>query len=153
MKTIIEGKQYLRDNFKTGAVCPCCDKYVKAYKRKLNSGIARSMIIMYKLNAFWFDNKYIHVQNEFAKLKLRATTMDYAYAEKWGLIVDGDEIGTWTLTKKGVDFVANKTFLPSYCLVYNGNVYSWSEDLISIETALTDKFDYGDMMDLGIYPL
>ena len=148
MKSIAEAKQYLRNNYKKGTVCPCCNKYVKAYKRKLNSGIARSLIIMYKLEAFWFDNKYIHVQNEFAKLKLRATTMDYAYAEKWGLIVDGDEIGTWTLTKKGVDFVANKTFLPSYCLVYNGNVYSWSEDLINIETSLTDNYDYQDMMNI-----
>jgi len=151
MKTIAEGKQHLRDNFKTGTVCPCCDKFVKAYKRKLNSGIARSLIIMHKLGAV--NGKYIHVQNEFAKLKLRATTMDYAYAEKWGLIFDGEDIGTWTLTKKGVDFVGRITALPSYCLVYNGNVYSWSKDLISIETALTDKFDYKDMMDLGIYPL
>jgi len=146
MKSIAEAKQYLRNNYKKGTVCPCCNKYVKAYKRKLNSGIARSLIIMYKLEAFWFDNKYIHVQNEFAKLKLRATTMDYAYAEKWELIVDGDEIGTWTLTKKGVDFVANKIVLPDHCLVYNGNVYSWSNNLINIEHALTESFDYQKLM-------
>ncbi len=151
MKTILEAKQYLRDNFKTGATCPCCNKYVKAYKRKLNSGIARALIIMYKLGAV--NKKYIHVQNEFAKLKLRATTMDYAYAEKWSLIEDGDELGTWTLTDKGVDFVNNRTVLPDYCLVYNGNVYGWSKKLINIDTALTIKYDYDEMMDIGIYPL
>tara|TARA_R110000787_G_scaffold153516_3_gene267413 strand:- start:7517 stop:7972 length:456 start_codon:yes stop_codon:yes gene_type:complete len=151
MKSIAEGKQYLRDNFKTGAVCPCCDKYVKAYKRKLNSGIARSLIIMHKLGAV--NGKYIHVQNEFAKLKLRATTMDYAYAEKWSLIKDGDDIGTWTLTTKGASFVSNQSLLPDYCLVYNGNVYSWSDNFINIDTALSTKYDYDDMMDIGILPL
>ena len=58
MNTIAEAKQYLRKNFKEGTVCPCCDKYVKAYKRKLNSGIARALIIMYKLGAY--NGKYIH---------------------------------------------------------------------------------------------
>ena len=144
MRTIAEAKQHLRKNFKTGTKCPCCNKYVKAYKRKLNSGIARALIIMYKLNAY--NGHYVHVQNEFAKLKLRATTMDYAYAEKWGLIDDGYKIGTWTLTHKGKLFVKNQSYLPDHCLVYNGNVYSWSKDLICIEDALTTSFDYQEMM-------
>ena len=144
MKSIAEAKQHLRNNFKEGTTCPCCGKYVKAYKRKLNSGIARSLITMYKLGAF--NGKYIHVQDEFAKLKLRATTMDYAYAEKWGLIEDGDKIGTWTLTHKGKLFVKNQSYLPDHCLVYNGNVYSWSDNLISIKDALTVSFDYNELM-------
>ena len=146
MKTITEAKQYLRSNFKTGAECPCCGKYVKAYKRKLNSGIARALILMYRLGAY--NGKYIHVQNEFAKLKLRATTMDYAYAEKWKLIDDGNDIGTWTLTQRGVTFVLGQTFLPDHCLVYNGNVYSWSDDLIDIKDALTKSFDYKELMNV-----
>tara|TARA_R110002050_G_scaffold116946_2_gene233630 strand:+ start:9083 stop:9523 length:441 start_codon:yes stop_codon:yes gene_type:complete len=146
MKTIAEAKQHLRDSFKTGTVCPCCNKYVKAYKRKLNSGIARALIIMYRLGAH--TGKYIHVQDEFAKLKLRATTMDYAYAEKWKLINDGEDLGTWTLTNKGVSFVKKQSLLPDHCLVYNGNVYSWSTDLISITEALTESFDYDKMMDV-----
>ncbi len=32
MRTIAEAKQHLRKNFKTGTKCPCCNKYVKAYK-------------------------------------------------------------------------------------------------------------------------
>jgi|TARA_R110002020_G_scaffold292835_1_gene508239 hypothetical protein len=146
MKTIVEAKQHLRDNFKKGTECPCCGKYVKAYKRKLNSGIARALILMYRLGAY--NGKYIHVQNEFAKLKLRATTMDYAYAEKWKLINDGDDIGTWTLTQRGVQFVLGQTFLPDHCLVYNGNVYSWSDDLVNITTALTNSFNYDELMTL-----
>ena len=146
MKSIAEAKQHLKDNFKTGTVCPCCNKYVKAYKRKLNSGIARALILMHRLGAY--NGKYIHVQNEFAKLKLRATTMDYAYAEKWKLIEDGDDIGTWTLTTIGVQFVLGNKFLPDHCLVYNGSVYSWSKNLVNIKTALTKSFDYKELMNL-----
>ena len=145
MKTIAEGKQHLRDNFKTGATCPCCNKYVKAYKRKLNSGIARSLIIMHNLGAC--GGLFIHVQDEFAKLKLRATTMDYAYAEKWKLIrAEPDKNGYWSLTDLGKAFVLNQTVLPDHCLVYNGNVYSWSNNLINIEHALTESFDYQKLM-------
>ena len=78
MKTIAEAKQHLRDSFKTGTVCPCCNKYVKAY----------------------------------------------------------------------VSFVKKQSLLPDHCLVYNGNVYSWSTDLISITEALTESFDYDKMMDV-----
>ena len=147
MKTIAEGKQHLRINFKEGTDCPCCGKYVKAYKRKLNSGIARSLIIMNQLNAF--NGIHIHIQDEFAKLKLRATTMDYAYAEKWKLIkADPDNNGYWTLTTLGKSFVLNQAVLPDYCLVYNGKVYSWSKSFIDIEHALTTSFDYNELMNL-----
>ena len=148
MKTIAEGKQHLRTSFKEGTNCPCCGKYVKAYKRKLNSGISRSLIIMYKLGAL--DGHYIHVQGDFQTLyKLRATTMDYAYAEKWKLIkADPDNNGYWSLTNRGKEFVLNQIDLPEYCLVYNGKVYKWADNHISIKTALTISFDYDELMNL-----
>ena len=146
MKTLIEAKQHLRDNFKDGTECPCCGKYVKAYKRKLNSGIARSLIIMYKLGA---ETTSVHVQSEFSKLKLRATTMDYAYAEKWKLIKsDETNNGYWFLTERGRQFVLNQSYLPDHCLVYNGKVYKWSDNLINIQTALTVSFDYKKLMEI-----
>ena len=146
MKTIAEAKQHLRTSFKDGTECPCCGKYVKAYKRKLNSGMARALILIYNLTK---DGKYVHIQDEFIKLKLRATTMDYAYAEKWKLIEsDLDQNGYWRITQLGKSFVLNQIDLPEYCLVYNGNVYKWADDKIGIKTALTISFDYNELMSI-----
>ena len=149
MKTLAEAKQHLRTSFKDGTECPCCGKYVKAYKRKLNSGMARALILIYTLTK---DGKYIHVQDEFAKLRLRATTMDYAYAEKWKLIEsDLDQNGYWRITQLGKSFVLNQIDLPEYCLVYNGSVYKWADNKIGIKTALTTLWSYTDLMDLSKY--
>ena len=142
-KTLAEAKQYLRDNFKSGTECPCCGKYVKAYKRKLNAGMARALIIIYKLTK---DGNSIHVQSKFTELGLRATTMDYAYLEKWSLIEQKGSNGYWKVTDRGKSFVEDDIDLPDYCLVYNGKVYKWSDNSINIETALTEEFNLEEVM-------
>ena len=144
MKLLSEAKQHLRDGFEAGTECPCCGRFVKAYKRKLNSGMAPALILIYKLTK---NKNYVHIQNEFVYYKLRATTMDYAYAEKWKLIeADSDQNGYWRITQLGKSFVLNQIDLPEYCLVYNGNVYKWADDKIGIKTALTISFDYSELM-------
>ena len=150
MKTLIEAKQHLRTSFKDGTECPCCGKYVKAYKRKLNSGMARALILIYNLTK---DGKYIHVQDTFSSsYKLRATTMDYAYAEKWKLIEsDSNQNGYWRITQLGKAFVLNQIDLPEYCLVYNGTVIKWTNNKIGIKIALTISWSYADLMDLSKY--
>tara|TARA_Y100001938_G_scaffold143552_1_gene216509 strand:+ start:33572 stop:34027 length:456 start_codon:yes stop_codon:yes gene_type:complete len=142
-KTLAEAKQYLRNNFKSGTECPCCGKYVKAYKRKLNAGMARALIIIYKLTK---DGNSIHVQSKFTELGLRATTMDYAYLEKWSLIEQKGSNGYWKVTDRGKSFVEDDIDLPDYALVYNGKVYKWSDNSINIETALTEEFNLEEVM-------
>ena len=142
-KTLAEAKQFLRDNFKTGTECPCCGKYVKAYKRKLNAGMARALIIIYKLTN---NGSSIHVQSKFTELGLRATTMDYGYLEKWSLIEQKGSNGYWRITQRGKEFVEDDIDLPDHCLVYNSKVYKWSQNHINIETALTEEFDLEEIM-------
>jgi len=142
-KTLAEAKQYLRNNFKTGTECPCCGKYVKAYKRKLNAGMCRALIIIYKLTK---NGNTIHVQSKFTELGLRATTMDYAYLEKWSLIEQKGDNGYWKVTQRGKEFVEDDIDLPEYALVYNGNVYKWADNLVNIETALTEEFYLEEIM-------
>ena len=142
-KTLAEAKQYLRNNFKTGTECPCCGKYVKAYKRKLNAGMCRALIIIYKLTK---NGNTIHVQSKFTELGLRATTMDYAYLEKWSLIEQTGSSGYWRVTQKGKEFIHDVIELPDHALVYNGNVYKWSDNHVNIDTALTDEFNLEDIM-------
>ena len=145
MKTILEAKDHLRKNYKSGASCPACGQLVKAYKRKLNSNMCKALAIIYNRTT---DGSTIHVQNTFSDLGLRATTMDYTHLEKWGFIETGDVHGHWKITKKGKDFLANQSVASAYCLVYAGKVYEWSSEMITIEEALTKRFKLTDVMQL-----
>jgi len=40
--TLEEGKMFFKDNRGAGAICPCCSRYGKTYKRKITSNIRSS---------------------------------------------------------------------------------------------------------------
>ena len=104
MKTILEVKDHLRKHYESGTNCPACGQLVKAYKRKLNSNMCRALAIIYSRTKS--AGIYIHVQNEFTLLGLRATAMDYTYLEKWKFIeANPDKSGHWRVTDKGKAFV------------------------------------------------
>jgi len=147
MKTILEAKDHLRNNYESGTSCPACGQLVKAYKRKLNANMCRALAIIYaRTNE---SSIYIHVQNEFTTLGLRATAMDYTYLEKWKFIeVNPDKSGHWRVTDKGRAFVEDTLVVPSYCLVYAGNVYEWSTDTVNMTEALTTRFKLSEVLDL-----
>ena len=147
MKTILEAKNHLRENYESGTSCPVCSQLVKAYKRKLNANMCRALAIIYaRTNE---NSIYIHVQNEFTLLGLRATAMDYTYLEKWKFIeVNPDQSGHWRVTDKGKAFVEDTLVVPAYCLVYAGNVYKWSTNTVNMTEALTTRFKLEDVLDL-----
>ena len=147
MKTILEVKDHLRKNYESGTSCPACGQLVKAYKRKLNANMCRALAIIYARTGN--TDIYIHVQNEFTTLGLRATAMDYTYLEKWKFIeVNSDKSGYWRVTSKGKAFVEDTIVVPSYCLVYAGSVYEWSSEQVNMTEALTARFKLEDVMNL-----
>ena len=42
----MSNKEFLRANYEKGCDCPTCGQFVKLYKRKLNSGMAKTLIIL-----------------------------------------------------------------------------------------------------------
>ena len=146
MKTILEAKDHLRKNFKSGTGCPACGQLVKAYKRKLNANMCKALAIIHNRTK---DGVYIHVQNVFSLLGLRATAMDYSYLEKWKLIeVDPNNNGHWRVTDKGKQFMNDQLVLSAYCLVYAGDVYEWSSEMVNISEALTTRFKLEEVLQL-----
>ena len=146
MKTILEAKDHLRKNYESGTSCPCCGQLVKAYKRKLNANMCRALAIIYTRTEHGI---YIHVQNEFTTLGLRATAMDYTYLEKWKFIeVNPDQSGHWRITNKGKAFVEDTVVVPAYCLVYGGTVYEWATDYVNMTEALTTRFKLEDVLNV-----
>lgn len=152
METIAEAKQFLKENWEKGVDCPCCRRLVKLYRYKLNSGSARSLIIMYELEQEHHD--WVHVQHEFADRGLNANSMNYILLHWWGLIVfkpDNDDptkraSGYWRITDKGVKFVLGLIQVPSHVFIYNNKKWGASEEYVTIQDALGKKFDYRELM-------
>jgi len=152
METLKEAKQHLRANFEKGVKCPCCGQFVKQYKRKLNSGMALFLIGLYKLTAneesMFFSNKLI-----MEKMSLTVTSLDYSVMKHFGLITPRvaengkKDSGVWMITQVGLRFVTQKGYtIPKHVFLYNNKRQGTSDEKITIQEALGEKFDYDELM-------
>lgn len=144
MTTVEEAQDYLRAHLDEGTECPVCTQLVKVYRRKINAGMARALIALYRESAF-----------EFAHLaRLAPWTHEGGQLAWWGLIEqdgskreDGGQSGWWRLTANGRAFVHNQLKVPKYVHVYNGRVLRIDDtEHVSIIDALGTKFDYRELI-------
>jgi len=135
-------KQWLRERVENGEKCPCCGQFAKVYKRKINSGMARALISMYRSQGLgWFHLPSVRTW----------TSRDEAALAYWGLIEQGGPdtpVGTWRVTELGELFVREKTRVYKYARIYDGRCLGLQGDLVGIKEALGDKFDYAELMSL-----
>ena len=148
--TLQEAKQFLRDNFEKGELCPCCGQLVKLYKINLGVGMARVLIEMYRLTAASTEVvRWIHPISE-----LRTVNGDYAKLRIWGLVEEkGDDVpddkkasGYWRITSKGMDFVNDSLTVQKKAHIFNNRCLGFSGEQIGIKQALGTKFDYHELM-------
>lgn len=128
-----------------GASCPCCTQFAKVYKRKINAGMARSLISLHRLSA---SSEWIHVPTA-----LSARSREEGKLRYWGLLEeekerreDGGRAGYWRVTDKGHQFALNRITVPKYAKVYDDRFRGLEGDPRSIIDALGDKFDYNELM-------
>lgn len=135
---------YVRDRRDKGVVCPGCGQLAKIYRRKVNSGMARSLIAMYRAGGTtWVDVTEVTDRRSREEGKL-------AY---WGLVEefpegreDGGRAGMWRVTNLGRSFVLGHTTVPQTAEVYNGMCLRTYGPDTSIVTALGTKFNYSELM-------
>lgn len=142
--TLDQAKAWLRKHVEEGARCPCCNQMAKVYRRKVNSGMAVALIAMWRTAAFDWQHIATTLENRHA---------DEAKLRYWGLIEEGDErredggrAGWWRMTEKGRAFVRGLITIPKYARVYDSRLISLEGPEVSIRDALTDKFDYDELM-------
>ena len=148
--TIKQAKDWLRSKMDKGATCPCCNQFVKMYKRKLNSTMARSLVRLYHLDKF--NSIYYHNVNIVKSVS--ESVGDFAKLLYWGMIEqkpnDDDKskknAGMWKITDKGRMFVEGKIKVPKHVNVYNSKPYGFTMEETDIKEALGDKFDYSELM-------
>jgi hypothetical protein len=133
-----------------GTTCPCCDKYCKIYKRKLNSTMAYALIWIVK--RYQATGALINIPREAPKPI--SNTHQHATLRHWGLVEsapvakgqDKKHSGLWRPTQRGIDFVHRRIKVPSHLYEYNNEVQSWSDTHITIDIALGTKFSYKELM-------
>lgn len=152
---ILEAKQFLKDNARKGVDCPCCGQFVKIYKRKFNSGMARSAIYAYKIQSKLPPSvEYFHAVQEFSELKQNASTLEFSKLAYWGLVKakpnknnpHKKDSGLWKLTEKGWQFVDGYLQIKQYVFVFNSKVLGFSDEETDILNSLGNKFSYKELM-------
>jgi hypothetical protein len=152
METLKEVKNYLRTNYEKGCDCPACGQFVKLYRRKLNSGMAVTLLRMHQYDRRgWINVKDFLRQNKFRN------NHDWTLLRHWGLIVERDEgiieggksLGQWRITYEGSQFVLNRSRVFKRILLYNNVLQSFDEsETTNITEALGNKFNYQELMEL-----
>jgi len=141
--TLEQAKNWLRARVDKGDNCPLCGQHAKIYKRKINSGMARSLIHIYRIS----PNGWVHVR------AIGAVSREEGKLAHWGLLEEqtgvgmhGGRAGYWRLTDKGRAFITGNLMVPKYAKIYNGKLLGLEGPMVTIKDALGDKFDYNQLM-------
>ncbi len=141
--TIAAGKAWLRARLDDGSNCPLCGQHAKVYKRKVNSGMARSLIHIYRIGG----RGWVHVR------AIGAQSREEGKLAYWGLLEEqtgvglhGGRAGYWRVTEKGEKFLKGHILIAKYARVYNGRVLGFEGPDVGIKDALGTKFNYEDLM-------
>jgi hypothetical protein len=141
-------QQKLREHVRDpggGAICPTCTQVAKVYDRKVHSGMAQALIIMYRhAGTEWFH---------LPEISGRWRSRDEGMLRYWGLIEDsterredGGKAGWWRVTPYGAAFVKGNAQIHKSAHVYGSRVLGLDGPLRTIHDCLGDAFDYNELM-------
>lgn len=143
--TIEHSREWLDENRHEGVECPSCDQFVRVYRRKINSAMARTLITMYHKGG---TDEFVHTPS------LPGDTHEASQLSWWGFIEeekvlreDGGRAGYWRVTPAGESWLLNQTKAAKYALVYNSKLLGLDdEESVLVTDALGTKFNYSDLM-------
>lgn len=142
MDSIAEAREFLRKNRHDGVKCPCCEQHVQVYRRTLNAGMARALIMIARGGGGWIDIRVLDLRGG-----------DYAKLRFWGLVEQrpSDDpkkkwSGLWRVTQLGLQFVHDQSRIQRFAHVYDNRVLCFSGEEVSIRQCLGRRFDYEALM-------
>lgn len=144
--TLTEAKEWLRVQvWDGGAACPCCERRAQVYHRSLNSGMARSLIAIYKKGG---TSNFVYIPTS-----ISARSREEGKLRYWGLLEeertrrpDGGRAGWWRVTERGREFILRQITVPKYVYEWDGKRIKFDGPEIDIRTALGTKFNYEELM-------
>lgn len=144
---LTDAQEWLRRRLDNdGAVCPCCKRVARIYRRKVHSNMVRGLIAMYRAGA---ADDYVHAPT----VNRSSANVDTAKNVYWGLIEeapekreDGGRAGWYRLTPLGVDWLLGRATIPTFAVTYADRLLGHDGPPRSVQEALGTKFDYADLM-------
>lgn len=133
-------KMFMERRLEEGTACPVCEQYAKAYRRKLNSGMALALVTMYRSSGTSWCRRTAVLRD------LPTSAHDNTLLHHWGLFERGEESGWWRVTRHGRDFVLNEIEVPKFAVVYNNKLVRLEGPWIDIHHALGDRFSLDELM-------
>ncbi len=128
----------------TGARCPACDQIAKVYRRRLNAGMAASLIAMYQAGG----TDFVHIPTAVGSRSREEGKLRYWRLVEEQLTVrpDGGRAGYWRVTRLGKLFVLGRVSVPEYALVYDSKCLGLEGRQVRIQDCLGNRFDYRELM-------
>lgn len=147
-----QARENYLSNLREGTNCPCCGRYGKIYRRKLNSAMAVTLIKMYQLD-LKSPGEWIHM---IGNGNFGLPSRDYSTLKHWGLTEektgakkDGNpDNGFYRITESGKLFVENRQSVPKYVYIYSDQKFKVDDvdELTNIRKSLGDGFNYDELM-------
>lgn len=149
--TVREARQMLAKILKDGDHCPCCGRFAKIYRRKLNERIARVLIAMSHKHEAGIKWVYLpSIGGRDSTDVPAARSGEHAFAKHWGLIernIEEGGRGHWRLTEKGWKFIREEIRVPKYANLYNNRLLWFdSKQTVSVIDVLKTRFIYEELM-------
>jgi hypothetical protein len=146
--SLMAARSFVAANVEKGIACPCCDQFVRLYKRKLNTNMARFLCSLVRLSLRRGRDAWVSFKD------CDFDGRDYPYVALWGLAetrsnddASKKNSGQWKPTQKGIDFVLAGLRVPSHVHVLNNRVVGWSDDTVDVKSALGAAFNYDELME------
>lgn len=118
--------------------CPCCERYAKITPTHLHFTMVKQLL---KMKWRGMQGQRFVRSRELADATV-GTNGCMTTTKHWGFVLNGEDTtelsGTkgaaslWTISQKGLDFIAGKIAVPKFCLLYDDKVYGWSDELVFV---------------------
>lgn len=123
--TLAEARAALREVLREGAICPCCDRVAKIYRRSISGAMLADLVTL--------AQREMEEPSSWVKIGVggfRPESGDYSKLRWWGLIEQKPEVredgsnrcGLWRITDLGIQFVRGQTFVRKYVYEYDGKL-------------------------------
>ncbi len=154
--TLEEARAFVRANQRSGTKCPCCDQYVKLYRRTLNGTMLYALSIIYRYGG----SDWLHVPSFLSReatgqMAVAVRGGDWAKLKYWRFIEEKDIIrddgsnrsGYWRITDDGVAFLREEFTTPSAVFIYNDKLVGFDEQkFVSAGDIKHKHFNFRELM-------
>lgn len=142
-------REHVRTHRHDGVRCPCCDRYVKVYARKISHDQVVFLAELYRrarIAARGTGDPYQQTIDARTITNLRGG--DYSKLQLWELI-HRVAPGHWRITRKGRAFLAGRIAIPRYAYVLDGQLLHYGSDTVTVAACIRTTFDLDEALAEG----